>query len=265
MNEGVFVEQKTSIGTSDNTLIGQQINYNGLSPEEASNIAINLFMDNFPKLQQQAMEKVEERIKEFNDAIMLKLADNVEDYSAFNEPDVQYALYEAQNNYARFGSDKMLSKLTSLVAKRVCHNDDEMCLKVAIDQAISIVGMLNQAQLDYLALMFLATKVKFKSINTIEDLRAHLNYLDSVFSKTKDSNWQHLNMLGCLQLDLPDVCEIYAKRYNLNKSEVEKICPQNIKALSGDYSTSPIGTIIGIIHAEQKTPYQLDPRIWIHD
>lgn len=265
MSEGVVIEQRQGVGNTG-TQIGQQNNYNGLSPEDASKLAINLFMENFPKLQQQAMEKVEKRIKEFCDSVMQKLADdNVQDYSAFTEPDVQYALYEAQKNYARFGTEEMLSKLTSLIAKRVNHNDDDMCLKVAIDQAISIVGMLNDAQLDYLSLMFLVTKVKFLSIDNLEILKGHLNFLDNCFSESKHSNWQHLNMLGCLQLDLPDVCDICARRYNFNKKDVEKICPQNIKELSGDYSTSPIGTIIAIIHAEQKTPYNLDPKIWIHD
>lgn len=272
LSDELVIEQKQGLGNTG-TQIGVQTNidnhptiYVGPTLEDVTRIVTNLFLDNFTRMRQMAKEESEMRANELWDKIMFELSKlKINDLSAFTQVDVQYSMYEAQKNYARFATPELLSNLSSLIAKRVNYNDDGMCLKVAIDQAISIVGMLTQAQLDYLALMFLVTKVKFENINTIEDLGKHLNYLDSVFSKAKDSNWQHLNMLGCLQLDLPDVCKIYAKRYNFKKSDVEKICPQNIKVLSGDYSTSPIGTIIAIIRAEQKTPYQLDPKIWIRD
>lgn len=265
MSEGVIVEQKQGVGSAG-TQIGQQNVYNGISPEEASKIAINLFMDNFPKLQQLAMEKVEERIEKFDDAIMLKLAnDNVQDYSAFTEPDVQYAIYEAQNNYARFGTDEMLSTLSSLVAERVKRNQDDFSLKITIDKAISITGMLSVEQLNHLSLLFIVTKVKFHNIKTLEDLETHFKIITGAFINIKIQDWQYLQMLGCLQLDLPQVIKKYSKMYNLDAKEVEKICPDIIKDIAGDYSTSPVGTILAITNAVGKVPYNFDPKVWIHD
>ena len=265
MNEGVIVEQKQGVGSAG-TQIGQQNVYNGISPEEASKIAINLFMDNFPKLQQLAMEKVEKRIKEFCDSVMQKLADaNVQDYSAFTEPDVQYALYEAQNNYARFGTDEMLSTLTTLVSERVKRNQDDFSLKVTIDKAISITGMLSVEQLNHLSLLFIVTKVKFYNIKTLDDLESHFNIITEAFKNVKIQDWQYLQMLGCLQLSLPQVIEKYSKMYNLDAKEVKKICPDIIEDIVGDYSTSPVGTILAITNAVGKVPYNFDPKIWIHD
>ena len=238
----------------------------GPSLEDVNRIVTNLFLDNFPRMQMIAKDEAEKRMNELWDKIVACLIQKgITNLSPFMETDVQYVLYEAQKNYARFATPDLLSKLSSLIAERVKHDDDGMCLKVAIDQAISVIGMLTPAQLDYLSALFLTTKVKYKNIESLEQLKKQFDYLDNIFSKSKFSNWQHLNMLGCLQLDLPNVCEYNAKLYNFNVTDVEKICPKNIKDLSGDYSTSPIGTIIAIIHAEQKTNLRFDPKIWIRD
>lgn len=268
MSDNITNNQKgshnTQIGEQNNTNL--QIIHTGLSAEEASKLAIDLFLDNFPKLQEQAMDKVEERITTFCNNVMKKLAEeNVHDYSPFNEPDVQYALYEAQNNYARFGTDEMLSTLTSLVTERVKRNQEDFSLKVTIDKAISIAGMLSTEQLNYLSLLFIVTKVKFSNIKTIEDLDSHFEIITKAFKNPKESDWQYLQMLGCLQLELPQVYEGYSRMYNLNVQDVKRICPNEIKKIINDYSTSPIGTILAITNAKGKVPYNFNPKTWIHD
>lgn len=265
MSDEIVIEQKQSLGNIGSQ-IGQQIVYNGLTPEEASKLAIELFMDNFPKLQQQAMEKAEARINDFCNTLMDKLSkEKSVNYSSFMEPDVQYALYEAQNNYARFGTDEMLSTLSSLVAERVKINREDFSLKVTIDKAISIAGMLSVEQLNHLSLLFIVTKVKFSNINTINDLENHFKIITKAFGNCKGEDWQYLQMLGCLQLELPQIHEKYAEVYNLNIEDVKRICPKTINDLVGDYSTSPVGTILAITNANGKVPYKFDPKIWIHD
>lgn len=65
MGDNTTITQKAAIG-SDTIQIGTQNNnyYNGLTPTQASQLAINLFMDNFPKLQEAAMKTVQERVNE---------------------------------------------------------------------------------------------------------------------------------------------------------------------------------------------------------
>lgn len=272
MSDELIIEQKQGVGNTG-TQIGNQTNidnhstiYVGPTLEEVTRIVTNLFLDNFPRMQMIAKDEVDKRMNELWDKIVACfIQKDITDLSPFMETDVQYIIYEAQKNYARFATPDLLLKLSSLIAERVKHNDDDMCLKVAIDQAISIIGMLAPAQLDHLSVLFLTTKVKYNNITSLEHLKDLFEFFDNTFSKTRSSNWQHLNMLGCLQLDLPNVCEYNAKSYGFNVADVEEICPKNIKALTGDYSTSPIGTIIAIIHAEQKTDLCFDPRLWIHD
>lgn len=248
----------TSIGIQNN-------NYNGLSPEESAKMALGLFNENFPKLQLVAEKIAYERVTELWNEIALKLTTlGLSCSDALLDVDVQYSLLEAQKQYARFGTQELLDKLSSLVANRVKYHNDDMCLKVTIDQAISVIGKVSEPQLDYLSLLFITTKVKFDDISSLEQLKNRFDYLEKVFPKSRYSNWQHLNMLGCFQLELPDVCDINAKRYGFMKSDVERIFSENIKNLSGDFSTSPIGTILAIMHAEQRIHYRFDPKIWIH-
>lgn len=263
MNESINVEQKAAFG-SETTQIVTQNNYYGLTPQQACEMAIGLFYDNFPKLQEKANELVEKRVTELMDEIAIELCKrNIADMSPLADPDVQYTVYEAQKNYARFATNESLSALSSLVAERIKQNDSGICLKVAIDKAISIVGMLSPAQMDYLSLLFIATKVKFSDIKTIADFQTRFEYLAGVFSNARNSNWAHLNMLGCLQLDLPNVCNISASRYGLTISEIQRVCPKLVRDLSGDSSASPVGVVIAIANAEKKTSFRFNPQIWI--
>ena len=265
MSELINVEQKSAFG-SETTQIATQNNYYGLTPQQACQMAMGLFYDNFPKLQEEAKALVEKRVKKLMDEIAVQICKkNITDMSPLAEPDIQYTIYEAQKNYARFATNESLSTLSSLVAERIKQNDSGICLKVAIDKAISIVGMLSPAQMDHLSILFIATKVKFSDIKTMADFQARFEYLSEVFSSARNSNWSHLNMLGCLQLDLPDVCDISADKYGLAVSEIKKNCPQLVQNLSGDFSVSPVGAVIAMVNAEQKTSFQFNPKIWISD
>ena len=265
MSDNIEVTQRAGLG-SEVTQIGTQIVYEGLSPAEACKLATDLFAENFPKLQDQAMKTVNARVDELMATVAKKLEEkNTTDMAAFSEPDVQYAVCEAQKSYARFGTKEMLATLSSLIANRVEYNNDNICLKVAIDKAIEISGLLTRKHLDYLALLFSVSQVKFGGINDIEQLKSRLLMLNSFYPKVDTSVFSYLNLLGCLQLGLVDVSEVLGKAYNLPKDQVKTICPDNILQLTGDYTTSHVGTILAITHLEATTPFRFNPEIWVHN
>lgn len=139
-NTNIEVNQKAAPG-SNATQIGQQINNYGMTPEQAFQIVMDLFNQNFPKLQALAKETAEKRANEFCQEVIQKIVNNgIQDFSSLADPDVQYILYEAQKNYARFGTSEMLSTLTELIAKRVVH-DNEFILKVTIWQSLLLPAM----------------------------------------------------------------------------------------------------------------------------
>lgn len=147
MTNNITVTQKSSLG-SDTTQIATQNNYYGLTPAEASQMAINLFMDNFPKLQEAAMQTVQERVNE----IIQKIVSQIEtkyngNYSAFSKPDMQYILFEAEKGYARKGTPELCTILSSLVAERSACTENSY-FEIVLDKAIELVPSLLPSHLD---------------------------------------------------------------------------------------------------------------------
>ncbi|MGN0469043.1 MAG: LPO_1073/Vpar_1526 family protein [Acutalibacteraceae bacterium] len=263
MNDTISIEQRAALG-SESTQIATQNNYYGLTPKEACEMAIKLFYDNFPKLQEQAKELVEKRVTEFMDEVATKLyREKITDMSPLADPDVQYVVYEAQKNYARFANKDLLSILSDFIVERIKTDKDDY-FKIILDKAISIVPNLTKEQIDTLTLLFYYKSVKFSGIHNLNDLKRHFDFSTSRFSICSEGGYSLLNTLGCLDLHLGDICEITSKVYSLKKEDVEKICPQNLKELHCDYAPSHVGIIIAIINSNNKTNYKFDWSIWIH-
>ncbi len=265
MSDEIRVEQHAAIGSGAN-LVGVQNNYSGLNVEDATRLFTNLFLDNFPRMQLIAKEAADARFQELKNEVFAQLQkENVQDYNSFADVDVQYALFEAQKNYARFGTEDMLNTLAKLIVGRVEHNSSDFCLKASIDRAIEIAALITPQQLDYLSLLFVCTRVVFSDIQTLDNLRAHFQILNQAFPNVNTKHNIYLNSLNCLIINIVDITKRFANRYGFSEADVETICPENIKQLDGDYSTSNIGTILAIVNLEAKTPFRFDPKIWIND
>lgn len=261
-NPNINIKQKLK-NSETVTQVGIQNNYTGLSPEEACKLATNLFLENFPKLQEEASKIIKERV----DELMFKVVENIhkkniKDLSSFKDPDVQYILIEAQKNYARFNNS--IDLLAELIVNRIECNDDDTILKIATDNAIKIVPFLSQKELNYLSLLFLLKEVKFPDINSIEKLKEHFELLNSTFPNVSKSSQNYLVSLSCLQIGLIDITEIHSSSYNLVLNDVKKIIPDTFKELNGDYITTHIGKIIAMINAEKLMNTTFDKKIWIH-
>lgn len=262
------IAQTAGFGSHDNQFVGNQTNnyYSGMTPEQALSLTMDLFWKNFPKLQEVAENVARKRVEEFCTETVQKLQrDGTTNYPALADPGVQYVLVDTQKNYARYGTQEMLNTLTELVYNRVKNNDD-FILKVTIDKAISVASMLTPTQLDYLSLLFLCTEVKHEKINTLQDLIDHMVIICDAFPVSMENvSVSYLNILGCVQISLPDPVKIFADCYGFEESIVDAICPQRIKDLATDYGLSYVGIILAIVNIEQKTDFRFDPHVWIHE
>lgn len=267
MPNNVEISQRALPGASG-TYIGVQNNYQGLTSAEASKIAIDLFMDNFPKLQAIAADTAKQRAEELVQDTLRRLEEqHICDYTPFTDPDVQFVLWEAQRDYARFGKKETLDILSSCIAERIKADKNEY-LKVITDQAIQIINYLSPQHFDYLSALFILTKVKVSGINSLEDLLLHFAYINNVFQVDRINASQIfslLNSLGCLQLSLPDIGKISSIVYNLPINQIQQIKPDYINQMTTDYGISDIGIIIAIINAELKTKWRFDPANWLHE
>ena len=258
----------------NNTQIGEQTNIEsltvvntGLSATEATKIAIDLFHENFPKLQQEAQKIIESRIEEFcNETVKKIVAKKGNDFSAFADPDMQYCLIEAQKDYARFGTTELRNSLANLIATRAIY-DKDFKVKVVIDKAIQVAKYLTENELDLLSIIFYAKHVKFeyidKSENKLELLKERLDVFSQFFSNADKGDFGILSNFDCLQMLLGHSWEVLAKTYNMNKEEVKSICPKLFLNVPADYGLSYVGRVIAIMNVENKTGQTLSLETWL--
>lgn len=265
MTDNITITQKSSLG-SETTQIANQNNYYGLTPAEASQLAIDLFMNNFPKLQEKAMKTVNERVNEIIQKIIKKIEEEHNgDYSAFSKPDMQYILVEAEKGYARKGTPELCNILSSLIADRTACSENSY-LEMVLDKAIEIAPSLLSTHLDYLTLIFLYKRVRFNNISTLNDLQKLYEEIHDIFKAPSTGEAiSYFNMLGLLTISLGGADEILSKTYQFKKEDVTPILPSAHVMIPGDYSLTPVGIVLAIFNAHSKWNRRFNLSTWIHE
>lgn len=256
----IEITQKSSLGSST-TQIG--IQNNGLSIQDACQIAKTLFEENFPKLQEEAMNIAVKRIDELWEKMKSELkGKNIQDYSAFSRPDMQYILCESQKEYARYGTKDKLEILSELILKRINYNNDDY-MKIIIDKALLISNQLSEHQLNYLSAMFICKQVNFPDIHNEQDLIKKIKIFADKLFFPHNISVSLLNSLGCFELYLGSVDEIISQQYNLDIKTVRKTLPENFLHIHTDYGVSHVGVILAITNIQAKVGYSFDPKPWV--
>ena len=264
MSDGVSVVQKAPLG-SNPTMIAEQKNYHGISPKEASQLAIDLFMENFPKLKEAALETARARVNELIGEIVREIEEkHNHDYSAFSTPDMQYILLQAESGYARRGTKELCAMLSSLVANRSACRENNY-LEVILDRAIEIAPLLQPIHLDYLSLIFVYKHVKFGRVKTLEDLQKQFQNIHNCLKTPKNINEvaAFINILGLTVISLGSATEVLSKCYGFSERDVEAILPAEHKLIHGDYGLSPIGYALAIFNARFRLGEEFDLDTWI--
>lgn len=265
MKDKTTITQNSSIG-SNTTQIGIQNNSYGLTPEATSKLAIDLFMENFPKLQEEANKivrtRVDELVKEIISEIEKKYNSN---YSAFSNPDMQYILVQAEKGYARRGTKELCTLLSSLIADRSTCLENSY-LEIILDNAIKLAPSLLPSHLDYISLIFLYKYTIFNNISTIEDIKEYFTEIHNLFQTTTSTEIvPYLNMLGILILDLKNIEQAVANAYSFNKQEISKVLPPEHKKITGDYGLTPVGIALAIFNIRAKSNWNIDITTFIHE
>ena len=64
MNDNISLTQKAAPGAKDNTFIGTQVIHQGLTPQDAAQLAIDMFVKHFPALKEEALKEVRTIVEE---------------------------------------------------------------------------------------------------------------------------------------------------------------------------------------------------------
>ncbi|TCN59399.1 hypothetical protein D0809_05765 [Flavobacterium circumlabens] len=197
-------------GGSDSTnLQGQNVVINnGINYSDAKEIALDVFKSNFLELSQSAAFIAKQRAEELIDDFLKRIIDRDPlKINKIQDPDIQYAIFTAQKEYAKSGEKNLEEMLIDILIRRVEENSQSL-KKIVLNESLEILPKLTNEQLDILTIVFLIHETQN---NQITDRLTFKNYLEIYFSPfveqitPNNAVYKHLEYTGCCgSFGIPD-------------------------------------------------------------
>jgi len=206
----------------------------GLSVADVKDIAILTFRDNFPKLQAVAKAEAKKNVQLFVSELEKKINSQLsaKEINKFQDPDIQYVLYEAIKSNARIGNEGLRKNLSALMIERI-KNDEQGLKKIAYNEAISTIGKLTKDQLKILTLCFLLRYTYYTGILNWKVFDYYISKKIKPFTDFKNTNaeFQHLEYAGCGSIGIGswDFAKGFRENYSflflkpLEQNEVDRL------------------------------------------
>lgn len=214
--------QKQTSGDNSVNIQGRDVTviHGGISYQDARQIALDVFHANFVQLRAEAAAIVEERAQSFIDVYLDKqIKQNPDALGAMTDPDLQLAIFQAQKEYARFGTEELQGVLVDLLIKRAGESGRNT-RQIVLNESLTIASKLTQAQLDTLSIAFLIRQTKDVTVNNLESFSKYIKAQIVPFIPTiclAASDYQHIQFTGCAStnsLITVDLLEVFKNRYS---------------------------------------------------
>ncbi len=172
----------------------------GITYEDARQIALDVFKDNFLKLKGEAIEVAKRRVIELVESFLNKLLkSNPTGLESAKDPDMQYVLFTAQREYARTGDKDLEDLLVDLLVERA-GNTERALKQIVLNESISVAPKLLEKQFNVLSLILMIRYTYDANIKSLEEFSKFLKELISPFidGLTKDDScYQHMEYASC--------------------------------------------------------------------
>lgn len=200
-NQQVEAEGIALQGGRDVTL---NVTNTGLSYSDVKAIArdeaLALFIENFPKLQGEAMVLAATRGEEITENFFAKLLEeNPSGIQQAKSPDFQDALFTVQKEYAKAGDEDLGQLLVDLLVDRT-KTEGRNILQIVLNESLHTAPKLTSEHLAVLAVTFFFRRTRNAGIGNLESLKVNLSKNIEHFAKlmpTKDGTFEHLQFTGC--------------------------------------------------------------------
>jgi len=172
----------------------------GLTYDDARAIAMDVFEANFARLAGSAIEVARNRAEELIGKYLESLASkNPEAVASAKDPDMQYALFAAQQAYARSGDKPLGDVLVDILVERASQNKRSI-VQIVLNESIEVAPKLTDYQFDIVSLVFLLRYTKNHGLASLPLLKQYLQKMVLPFLpglRRNDSSFQHLEFAGC--------------------------------------------------------------------
>ncbi|MFK4259110.1 LPO_1073/Vpar_1526 family protein [Agrobacterium tumefaciens] len=166
--------QKAEASGNSTVIQSGQDTHVGYSAADMKGI-IESLSDQLPKFAMIAHSIVEERLRTFEEKILTKFSDTqIANANAFESPDFQFSLGEAQKAFCRFGDQVNVDVLVDLLASKSKQENRDR-LSLCLGQAVEKIAVLTENELAALALNHLFKATSFTAVNSLQSLGLALN------------------------------------------------------------------------------------------
>lgn len=188
-------------GENSTNLQGQSIVINqGITYQDAKNIAIDVFKSNYLELSAKAAETAKQRAEELVDDFLNEVQKrNPKSINAMENPGMQYAIFTAQKEYAKTGDKDLSDMLVDILVDRAAQQERNL-KQIVLDESLSIVPKLTLSQLDTLTIIFILKYSRNIQIGSVPLLKKYFEDYILPFTSTlskEASLYQHLEFAGC--------------------------------------------------------------------
>lgn len=193
-------------GENSTNLQGQSIVINqGISYQDAKNIAVDVFKSNYLELSVKAADTARQRAEELVDDFLTEVKErNPDSLNSMENPGMQYAIFAAQKEYAKTGDKDLSDMLVDILVDRAAQQERNL-KQIVLDESLTIVPKLTLSQLDTLTIIFILKYSRNFQVASIPLLKKYLeDYIlpfTSLLSK-ENSLYQHLEFAGCGSISL---------------------------------------------------------------
>ena len=213
----------------------------GISYADAKLIALDVFEANFLKLSEEAYKVGHERANNFTDAFLKNLSErNPQAIASTSDPDMQYALFTAQREYARSGDKELSDVLVDILVDRASHSERSL-IQIVLNESLTTAPKLTVGQFDVLSLVFILKRIRRTYIGNLSEFAQH--YLSSLVPfitpfiqelKNNSSIFPHLEYAGCgtVQISSIGIGDIFRQTYpglfskGMDKAKVDELLMQ---------------------------------------
>lgn len=145
-------QSQTGGKRSTNIQAGRDVHVTGLSMDEARQVALDVYRENAMALRGIAQEVALARAEKLTNEFLRSLG-AAGRLDALADPDMQSAVFEAQQGYVRSGEEELCETLVSLLTTRASE-EGRSTRVIALNEAITCVPKLTAQQMRAIAVVF---------------------------------------------------------------------------------------------------------------
>ena len=204
------MRNKQEASGGDNSIVNQAggsiiNNYYGIDSGKAKEILLDAFNENIYKLSEKAAAVATQRAEELMDNFLSKLEEVEKQMPGLinktQDPDIQYAVINAQKQYARRGEKESLDLLTNLLLDRF-KADDGSLKSIVLNECIELMPKLTKFQIVYVTIIFLVKYCTLPKYSTFINAIHKIHRSQNIGIEPNLSDFEHLIFSGVIANDV---------------------------------------------------------------